>query len=56
MNEDPTEKLIRDLKAENERLKALVAGGKIDPSLLNDLGGGEGGDLDNGKITFSFIQ
>ena len=47
MNEDPTEKLIRDLKAENDRLKALVAGGKIDPSLLNELGG-EGG-ADNGN-------
>ncbi len=31
VNEDPTEKLIRELQEENERLKKLVAGGgKID--------------------------
>lgn len=29
INEDPTEKLIRELKAENERLKAMLSGGKI---------------------------
>lgn len=31
INEDPTEKLIRDLHEENEKLKALLAsGGKIE--------------------------
>lgn len=30
MNEDPTEKLIRELQEENEKLKKLVASGKID--------------------------
>ncbi|XP_037069265.1 kinesin-like protein KIF28P isoform X2 [Pollicipes pollicipes] len=30
VNEDPTEKLLRELKEENERLKASMKGGKID--------------------------
>ena len=36
VNEDPTEKLIRDLKAENEKLKEMLKNGKIDPSMLED--------------------
>lgn len=35
VNEDPTEKLIADLKAENERLKNMIKSGKIDPSVLD---------------------
>ena len=30
VNEDPTDKLIRELKEQNEKLKAQLAGGKID--------------------------
>ena len=29
VNEDPTEKLIRELKEENERLKKLISGGAV---------------------------
>ena len=37
VNEDPTEKLIADLKAENAKLKKLLeSGGKIDPAALGD--------------------
>lgn len=36
VNEDPTEKLIRDLKEENEKLKEMLKNGKIDPSMLED--------------------
>ena len=32
VNEDPTDKLIRELKEQNEKLKAQLAGGKIDMS------------------------
>jgi len=41
VNEDPTEKLIRDLKEENEKLKALLKSGKIDPSMISDTNGGK---------------
>lgn len=34
VNEDPTEKLVRDLKIENERLKSLLNRGIIDPQWL----------------------
>lgn len=37
MNEDPTEKLIKDLKEENLRLKKMLESGKIDPELMNQL-------------------
>lgn len=30
MNEDATEKLLRELKEENERLKKMMVGGKVD--------------------------
>ena len=30
MNEDPTEKLIRQLQEENDRLKKMMDGGKIE--------------------------
>ena len=48
VNEDPTEKLIRDLKDENARLKKLLEGGKIDPSLLR-------GDDDSSLIFIDFF-
>lgn len=35
VNEDPTEKLINDLKSENARLKKLLEDSKVDPSLIN---------------------
>jgi len=41
VNEDPTEKLIRDLKEENEKLKALLKSGKIDPSMISDTNDGK---------------
>lgn len=40
MNEDPTAALIRELQEENEKLKAMLASGKVDMSLLQ----GEGDD------------
>lgn len=43
VNEDPTEKLINDLKAENARLKKLLEEGKIDPNMAKSGGGGGGG-------------
>ncbi|CAF0775063.1 unnamed protein product [Brachionus calyciflorus] len=36
INEDPTEKLIKELREENAKLKKMLeSGGKIDPALLN---------------------
>lgn len=34
MNEDPTEKLIADLKAENAKLKEMLKSGHIDPTVV----------------------
>ena len=34
INEDPTEKLIRNLREENARLKKMLEGGNIDPNML----------------------
>merc|ERR1719323_2260095 len=39
VNEDPTEKLIRELKEENERLKARIKGGDVSEEELKDLAG-----------------
>ena len=41
MNEDPTEKLIKDLKEENEKLKAQLSGGKIDINEIKAMSGNE---------------
>jgi len=38
VNEDPTEKLIKDLKEENEKLKSALSGGKFDPSIFTGSG------------------
>ncbi|CAH1773103.1 unnamed protein product [Owenia fusiformis] len=38
VNEDPTEKLIRELNEENERLKQMLASGGIDMSKASDVG------------------
>lgn len=46
VNEDPTEKLIRDLKSENARLKALLEGGNID---LDALGDGSSDDVNDAE-------
>jgi len=35
VNEDPTEKLIKDLKEENEKLKAALSGGKFDLKMFS---------------------
>lgn len=43
VNEDPTEKLIADLKAENAKLKKMLESGKIDPALLAQMNEGGGG-------------
>lgn len=40
INEDPTDKLLRELKEENEKLKKLMTGGKIDMSMVDDDGDG----------------
>lgn len=34
VNEDPTEKLVRDLKSENQRIKKELSRGTIDPHWL----------------------
>ena len=47
VNEDPTEKLINDLKAENARLKKILEDSKVDPSLLKG-GAAAGGDAADG--------
>ena len=39
MNEDPTDKLIRELKEENERLKNRIKGGDVSEEELKDLAG-----------------
>ena len=39
VNEDPTDKLIRELKEENERLKAKIKGGDVSEEELKDLAG-----------------
>ena len=39
VNEDPTDKLIRELKEENERLKARIKGGDVSEEELKDLAG-----------------
>jgi hypothetical protein len=41
VNEDPTEKLIKDLKEENERLKSQLSGGKIDINEIKAMSGNE---------------
>lgn len=40
INEDPTAALIRELQEENEKLKEMLASGKVDMSLIQ----GEGDD------------
>ncbi len=50
VNEDPTEKLIRDLKSENERLKKMLASGNIDASLLQNNNGTD--NVSNGDNLF----
>ena len=37
VNEDPTDKLIRELKEQNEKLKAQLSGGKIDMSDIDEI-------------------
>ena len=39
VNEDPTDKLIRELKEENERLKNRIKGGDVSEEELKDLAG-----------------
>ncbi len=36
VNEDPTEKLVRDLKVENQRLKTVLTRGTIDHQWLKN--------------------
>ena len=46
VNEDPTEKLLRDLKEENEKLKKQLASGKVDVAdmvIITGETGGRGG-------------
>ena len=37
VNEDPTDKLIRELKEQNEKLRSQLSGGKIDMSDINEI-------------------
>ncbi len=41
VNEDPTEKMLRELTEENERLKKMVASGKVSESQIREEAGGE---------------
>ncbi|CAL4119353.1 unnamed protein product, partial [Meganyctiphanes norvegica] len=49
VNEDPTDKLLRELKAENERLKNAVSTGKVDTDFIDADGDGVD-DRDAAKI------
>lgn len=40
VNEDPTEKLLRELREENEKLKKMMQGGKIDKDFFDSDGNG----------------
>ncbi|KAK4299096.1 hypothetical protein Pmani_028601 [Petrolisthes manimaculis] len=40
VNEDPTDKLLRELRDENEKLKKMMAGGKIDKDFIDTDGDG----------------
>ena len=40
MNEDPTDKYIRELKEENDRLKKAIASGNIDSDFIDEDGDG----------------
>jgi hypothetical protein len=52
INESPTDKLIRELREENEKLKKMLAGGKIPEGLdMEGDGGGDSGSVD-GHIPF----
>jgi hypothetical protein len=44
VNEDPTEKLIKDLREENARLKKMLESGNIDPALLQNSDGSKNPD------------
>jgi kinesin family protein 1 len=44
INEDPTEKLIRDLREENARLKKALEAGHIDPDTFKDIKDNANGD------------
>ena len=37
VNEDPTDKLIRELRDQNEKLRAQMAGGKVDMAEINQI-------------------
>ena len=37
VNEDPTDKLIRELREQNEKLRAQMQGGKIDMAEINQI-------------------
>ncbi len=45
MNEDPTEKLLRELTEENERLKKQLSSGKVDDADIQIITGKDGKDL-----------
>ena len=40
VNEDPTEKLLRELTEENDKLKKLLQGGKVDKDFVDEDGDG----------------
>lgn len=50
VNEDPTEKLLRELKEENDRLKKAVTSGKINPDDFVDEDGDGINDKDMDKM------
>ena len=42
VNEDPVEQMIRELKEENEKLRAKLKGGKLDKEDMVAMGASEG--------------
>ena len=51
MNEDPTDKLIRELKEENDRLKKAMVSGNIDSDFIDEDGDG----IDDRRNYFCYL-
>ena len=54
VNEDPVEQMIRELKEENEKLKAKLKGGKLDKEDMVAMGASEGMS-DEGMYSIDWI-
>ena len=56
VNEDPTDKLIRELKEENERLKTRIKGGDVSEEELKDLAGKDAVSKDEPCVMFGVAK